>query len=592
MSKNHYGHNKSDSSVIDTYMGWKLIFDAIPDPTAIIGADFTIKNVNKAMCKFLNMEPDDIMGRKCYCLIHEENEPLAICPHRSMLRDLKPHVEHIHEDRLDKDLIVSVSPIFDDGELKGSVHIIRDDTRRTKLEEINERLASIVNNSNDAIIGKDLQGNINSWNSGAEKIYGYSARDVIGKNISLLIPSDYVNDFPMIMEKIKRNEAIDNYETIRINKNGERINVSLTISPITDHSGEIIGASSIARDITEISRAKSALKKSERKYRTIFENVQDVFYQTNLEGIIMEISPSILRYSGFTREELIGKPVEMVYSNPEDRKKLQETISKKGEIVDYEVKLKTKDNKLVYASTNAHVWFDEDNNPIGIEGSLRDVTERKNMEMELRELLNEKEMLLKEIHHRVKNNLMIISSLLDLQSQYIRDKDDLKLFRESQSRANSMALIHERLYRSSDLKHINFGDYIQNLTKSLYHTYVLDANRVKLELEVKDIMLDINTTIPLGLIVNELITNSMKHGFPDGKSGEIRIEFFKKGDDLFLEVQDNGVGIPHQLDFRKTKSLGLQLVNSLTKQIDGEISLDRENGTKFTIKFKETQFNK
>lgn len=832
-------NNESDSRKYDSLLTnkeWELIFDAVPDYIAIIDNDFRIKKVNKAMVDFLDLNVENIIGEKCYNLIHYIDEHPSI--HSSMLEDLKPHIIKFHEETMNKNLIVSIHPIFDDGKLLGSVHIIHDETEHRKLEASDEKLAAIVKHSNDAIIGKDLNGTIKSWNSGAEKIYGYSADEVKGKNISILMPPEHKDDLPNIIEKIINNEEIINYETVRVTKEGERILVSLTISPINDSNGHIIGASTIARDITEIYKAKKALEKSENKfrevfnnandafflhkienglpgkfidvnkvacerlgyskeellqmsppdinkpdtvdlmpqrmtelmkngkstfesyntakdgtvipveinaeifdlngeevifsvardisdrikteealqerekylktifsavqtgivvidaenekivdlndvaaelignpkneiighichkyicpsekgkcpiidldqtvdnservlldskgneipilknvvpislndreyliesfiditkrkttetklkiseekYRRIFDNVQDVFYQTDDDGIIVEISPSIQRYSGYSREELMGKPVEMVYMDPEDRVKLLETIEEKGETTDYEVRLKTKNNKVVYTSTNAHPWLNIDNNPIGIEGSLRDITERKKMEDELRNLLDEKEMLLKEIHHRVKNNLMIISSLLDLQSQDIHDADDLKLFKESQARADSMALIHERLYQSTDLKHINFGEYIQSLANALFNTYVTDPSKIKLNFELEDIDVDINTAIPLGLIVNELITNSMKHGFPEDNSGKIDIKFGKIDDNLCLEVDDDGVGLPDDLDIQNTTTLGLQLVNSLTSQIDGELDLKRDDGTRFKITFKEEKF--
>ncbi|MCC7551387.1 MAG: PAS domain S-box protein, partial [Methanobacterium sp.] len=397
-------------------------------------------------------------------------------------------------------------------------------------------------------------------------------------------------------------------------------------------------------------------------------------------------------------------------------------IGKKGEVADYEVKLKNKSGDLVYASTNAHFIFDSNNNPIGVEGSLRDIsarkkteemllatryrlslaldlakmgswaydvksdtftfddqfyhlygttieeqggsqmssqdyatkfippeeisvvgeeieramstddsnysnqlehtiirvdgekrfiivrdgiekdengktikiyganqdiTERKKAEDAIKKALEEKEILLKEIHHRVKNNLMVISSLLNLQSQYIRDKQALNVFKESQNRAKSMALIHERLYRSTDLKRIDFGDYIRTLTTELYRTYVSDSNSIGLNFDLEDVMVDINTTVPLGLILNELITNSMKHAFPDGREGVINVEFHRTDDEFILIIGDTGVGFPEDLDFRNTKSLGLQLVNNLTHQIDGTIELDRSQGTEFKITFKE-----
>lgn len=200
-------------------------------------------------------------------------------------------------------------------------------------------------------------------------------------------------------------------------------------------------------------------------------------------------------------------------------------------------------------------------------------------------------MLLKEIHHRVKNNLMVISSLLSLQSRYIKDEVSKSIFKESQNRARSMALIHELLYRSSDLKRINFGDYIKTLTNELFRMYVTDPDRIKLNINVEDVMLDINTAIPLGLIVNELVSNSMKHAFPNDSKGKIDIEFMLVEGIYSMIVSDNGVGFPKDYDLELSDSLGLRIVNSLTEQIDGQIELERTKGTKYIIKFKEETYN-
>ncbi len=242
-------------------------------------------------------------------------------------------------------------------------------------------------------------------------------------------------------------------------------------------------------------------------------------------------------------------------------------------------------NNNIYSELNDNKLYDEMsllNNELT--NTKRELTKTN---LQLEQSLEEKKMLLKEIHHRVKNNLMVISSLLSLQSQYIKDKYDLDLFKESQNRAKSMALIHERLYRSTDLKSINFGDYIQTLATDLFETYVTDPDRIKLNMNLENEMVDINTTVPLGLIVNELITNSMKHAFNDDIEGEIKIKFQKKNDKFTLIVEDTGIGFPDDLDFKNTESLGLQLVNSLTNQIDGKIELDAHHGTKFKITFKE-----
>ncbi len=221
---------------------------------------------------------------------------------------------------------------------------------------------------------------------------------------------------------------------------------------------------------------------------------------------------------------------------------------------------------------------------------LGEIAERKIVEEALNKSLKEKDVLLKEIHHRVKNNLQIVSSLLSLQSQYIDDPDSVEIFTESQSRIKSMALIHEKLYQTGDLTRINLSEYTDKLVSDLFRSYSVNTYLVKYEVESKDILLDINTAIPCGLIINELVTNSIKHAFPHQRSGKIRIEIERQDHAFLLKVADDGVGLPENLDVKNAKTLGLQLVTNLTRQLDGVIKLDRKGGTCFEIKFKEQGF--
>ena len=216
---------------------------------------------------------------------------------------------------------------------------------------------------------------------------------------------------------------------------------------------------------------------------------------------------------------------------------------------------------------------------------VRDITDRMVAENRIRSSLEEKEVLLREIHHRVKNNMQIISSLLNLQTKYINDEKVVDILKESQSRVKSMAMIHEKLYQSNELSRIDFKDYINKLATFLTQSYIVDGEPVKIETEVQNIFLNIDTAVPCGLIINELITNSLKHAFPDYMGGSIKIELFNDGEMFILNVQDNGIGFPEDLDFRNTETLGLQLINNLVLQLDGTIEIKINKGTEFNIKF-------
>lgn len=218
----------------------------------------------------------------------------------------------------------------------------------------------------------------------------------------------------------------------------------------------------------------------------------------------------------------------------------------------------------------------------------RDITECKQIEAQIKASLQEKEVLLKEIHHRVKNNFQVVSSLLNLQSEYIQDKQDREIFKASQNRIESMALIHEKLYQSKNLAQIEFAEYIQELVDSLLSSYEGNLNTIALKINIDKVCLGIDAAIPCGLIINELVLNSFKHAFPAGKSGEIRIDFQVENENKYtLTISDNGIGFPPDLDFRNTESLGLQLVNALTNQLGGTIELNGSVGAEFKLTFEE-----
>ena len=227
----------------------------------------------------------------------------------------------------------------------------------------------------------------------------------------------------------------------------------------------------------------------------------------------------------------------------------------------------------------------------GVIEYVRDITKRKKAEDRLQASLREKEVLLREIHHRVKNNMQIISSLLNLQSRQVEDPHVLEAFKESQRRIRSMALIHERLYQSADLSRIEFSQYLDNLAHRLLLSYQVDPDRILLKLLTEEVFLNVNTAIPCGLIVNELVSNALKHAFPDGRTGEVAVELHRsESGEFLLRVKDDGVGFPKALDFRHTETLGMQIVVTLVDQIDGTIEVGASAGTDFQIRFKEIPY--
>jgi len=234
------------------------------------------------------------------------------------------------------------------------------------------------------------------------------------------------------------------------------------------------------------------------------------------------------------------------------------------------------------------ITFNENKNLLII--AEKEIESRKNAENKIKLSLEEKNILLQEIHHRVKNNMQIISSLLNLQTRYVDDEEAVNVLKESQNRVRSMAMIHEKLYQSNDLSHINFVDYIQSLVSNLFYSYNIKNLQIKSILEIDDIRLNMETAVPCGLIISEIVSNSLKYAFPNEMHGEILVSLKSVEDGYELIISDNGVGLPEELDFDNNKSLGLILVKSLTEQIDGEITIHRNHGTEFKIRFKELKY--
>jgi two-component sensor histidine kinase len=224
-------------------------------------------------------------------------------------------------------------------------------------------------------------------------------------------------------------------------------------------------------------------------------------------------------------------------------------------------------------------------NITGIAIFSSDITAQKNSEEDILKSLKEKEILLKEIHHRVKNNLQVISSILNLQTAYLKDKHTINILKECQNRIKTMAFIHESLYQNKDFSQINFSEYIVTLVKNLFYSFEANQQKIRANFDVEPILLNLDTSIPCGLIVNELVSNALKYAFSETKEGAIFVELKKENGKIKMLIADNGRGIPEEINYKNTETLGLQLVNTLTEQINGTISMKQNKGTIFEIIF-------
>ena len=351
----------------------------------------------------------------------------------------------------------------------------------------------------------------------------------------------------------------------------------------------------IATNITERKRAEAAIQeREERLHQAVRVSHIGIFDHDHRTDTIYW-SPEQRHIYGLGPEEPVTLSAFLKHVYPEDRERITEAVRRAHDPAgdgsfDVEHRIVDRNGSIHWLSTRSRTHFEGEGSsrhPVRTVGAVADITERKSAEEKIEVSLKEKEMLLREVHHRVKNNMQVISSLLGLQSGYIEEKKYMEMFRDSQNRINSMSLIHEKLYRSTDFSKIEFNEYIRDLAIGLFQSHGVKSGTIELILNIENVSLGIDHAIPCGLIINELITNSLKYAFPEDRKGELKVSLRKFNENMVeLAISDNGVGIPYDVDFRKTESLGLRLVTILAEdQLHGKIDLDRSRGTEFKIIF-------
>jgi hypothetical protein len=454
------------------------------------------------------------------------------------------------------------------------------------------QLAAIVMSSDDAIIGMTLNGIIRNWNAGAERVYGYSAEEMVGRSISLLCPPDRLDEVPAILSRIARSEHVRNVETVQRRKRGTPIDVSLTISPVKDVDGVVIGASSIARDITVRKRAEAALRESEARFHMMADTAPVMVWMAGPDGRCTFVNKRWLEFTGRALEKEIGDDW-ISGLHPTDAERCQQAYEgsfKTEQPFSMEYRLRRHDGKYRWVLDTGVPFFAPGGRFGGYIGTCVDMTERKDMEDQLRKALKEKESLLREVHHRVKNNLQVISSLLNLQATSIKDTQIAQLFRECQVRITSIGLLHDTLHRSEDLSHIAMGEYLRTLVSHLFRSYGVDSNRIAVNLQLDDVGFDLDTGLTCGLILEELVSNCLKHAFHD-RQGTITITLQAHADDTYsLRVEDDGVGFPKDGILNNPDSLGLELVGLMAEKLDGVVTLQSGQGTEWQVRFRHLQY--
>ena len=453
------------------------------------------------------------------------------------------------------------------------------------LRQSEERFRTIVEMVPSLIVISDTQGKTLYVGPNCEEITGYTQAELRGR-VRWWVHED---DMPRALRAFNRavREGIGdrNFEYKAVRKNGELWHASSSWEPLKDENGNVEKILLQTIDITERKLAEEALRESEEKYRLLIDSSGYPIVVFSADGVLELINPAGAANLGGVPEDFVGKSMHELF--PEKGPFL---MKRHRQIVESETAMDFED---VFELPRGRQWFWSKMQPIrASDGKTRavqivshDITERKRAQEQVEASLKEKELLLKEIQHRVKNNLQLISSLFDLEARSTYDERMIGLLKESRNRVRSIALIHEGLYEAEDLTNIDFAEYVKSLAMHLFHSYGLGKTDITLKVDVDDIRLSVGVAIPCALIVNELVSNALKHAFQGGDQAEIRIGLSSNDGNFLLTVRDNGVGLPESLDIRNTASLGLRLVRTLANQLKGTVGLDRDAGTKFTITF-------
>ena len=580
----------------ESELQFQKFFKNAPEYCYIVSLEGKISDVNRAALKALGYKKKEIVGRFLKNFYSPEFRNIfesALKKKNPRLRNKR--VEVITKSGAARTVLLNIDSIKD--RAGKSIHLIVTqyditglNLLRDKLYQSQEVMAKTFMSLDDAvfILDSSIPPIILDCNPAAVRIFGYTKRQIVGRSVEILhIDKTALKKFQAVLyPAVKKQGFLSSFEFQMRRKGGEIFPSVHSVYPLKDNRNKMVGWISVVKDITQYKHIENTLRESEEKYRSLVENINDVLYSVDVNGIITYMSPVLKEITGYEPEEVIGQNF-MKYVGPQDRPRIlkgfKEVLAGKPGSTEYRIMTRSGGYRWVRLSSQP-VY--KDKKLIGLQGILTDITEERETKEALTASLKEKEVLLREIHHRVKNNMQIMSSLLSLQTRFLKDPELSRKFIEAQNRIRAMAFIHESLYKSQNPAQVDFYMYVTNLVKNLFKTYGVKQELIKFVIKIKDIFFDIDTAIPCGLIINELVSNALKYSFPSNKKGMIRVVMSREKGMFSLIVEDNGIGFPDGFDIQKVETLGLQLVRILVEQLNGTLNLHQRKHTRFLIKFK------
>ena len=561
--------------------------------------------VNSAAKRIYGYEPPEMIGRRFtdFLVPEQKTSQIEIFAQFLARTSIQPQTanspyETVHIRKDGTPVHLRINSIVNQAEngvvlgLSGTATDISDRKRSEKaLQEATDQLRAVLDAVPGLIswIGSDLR--YIGVNQHLATSFKQSPESFVGQQINFL---EKGSTFGELIRNFFDSSSQQTWQEIDIEINGCVRNYLIVVQKY--HQGT--AAVSVGIDITDRKHAEAqktqliaSLQESEHKLRSLYEATSDAVMLLDEEHFFDCNLATLAIFGCSNKEQFYGKkPSEF---SPQFQPNGQDSCSLATQRISAAIQTGScrfdwVHKRLDGSEFPAEVLLNamEINGKKVIQAVVRDITERKRDEDRIKASLAEKEVFLKEIHHRVKNNLQVISSLLKLQSRYIQDSRVTEMLRESQNRVRSMALVHEQLYQSKNLSDIDFAEYIQNLSHNLFQAYEIHAEGIKLETNIAPYSLNIDTAVPCGLIINELVTNSLKYAFIGETQGKIKIDFTLDNNRVcVLTVSDSGIGFPQDLDYRNARTLGLRLVGALVKQIRGKIQLLETTGTSFQIIF-------